>query len=124
MISVKDFGAVGDGVADDTAAFQGAIDATADGTVIEVPAGRYRVADSFMTAKEPCALIYRAGPAPSDFPYIHVRPEGGILRNGLNIYPWSERRAHIGFILQFGRWRWRWRYSFLARRVFSSWGRH
>ncbi|MGC4074855.1 MAG: glycosyl hydrolase family 28-related protein [Nibricoccus sp.] len=40
--NVKDFGAVGDGEADDTAAFQKAIDATGRGAVL-VPAGRYKI---------------------------------------------------------------------------------
>lgn len=42
MISVKNFGAVGDGVKDDTAAFQAAQDA-AHGDFVEVPPGRYCV---------------------------------------------------------------------------------
>lgn len=49
FVSVKDFGAVGDGVADDTAAIQAAIDAgktyltTTSGREIYFPAGRYKV---------------------------------------------------------------------------------
>ena len=37
VVSVKDFGAVGDGVTDDTAAIQAALDAAADGSVILFP---------------------------------------------------------------------------------------
>jgi polygalacturonase len=49
--SVKDYGAVGDGVADDTASIQGAIDAcdAAGGGVVYVPAGTYLVSQLTMT---------------------------------------------------------------------------
>lgn len=50
--SVKDFGAVGDGVADDTAAIQAALDA---GGEVYFPAGRYKVT-SQLTATKPCTI--------------------------------------------------------------------
>ena len=45
VVSVKDFGAVGDGVADDTAAIQAAIDAVyaAGGGTIDIPPGVYNI---------------------------------------------------------------------------------
>lgn len=43
MVSVKDFGAVGDGVTDDTAAFQLAIAAAGIGRNIFVPRGKYKI---------------------------------------------------------------------------------
>jgi hypothetical protein len=44
VVNVRDFGAVGDGVADDTAAFQKAIEASAKkGLQVFVPPGRYRI---------------------------------------------------------------------------------
>ncbi len=43
-LNVRDFGAVGDGAADDTAAFQKALDAAAEGrAIVRVPAGAYGV---------------------------------------------------------------------------------
>ena len=47
VVSVKDFGAVGDGVADDTAAIQAAINAKASsGGAINFPAGTYKITSS------------------------------------------------------------------------------
>ena len=73
IVSVKDFGAVGDGVADDTAAFLAAIatiparlsitiapDGTpsaASKTVIDVPSGIYKISQKLLfTDKAPCLL--------------------------------------------------------------------
>ena len=48
VVSVRDFGAVGDGVTDDTAAIQAAIDyiETLNGGVIEVPRGAFRISST------------------------------------------------------------------------------
>ena len=40
-VSVKTYGAIGDGVRDDTAAFQRAVSSAGSGGVVEVPAGTY-----------------------------------------------------------------------------------
>lgn len=49
LVSVSDYGAVGDGTADDTAAIQDAIDATiANGGKLWLPKGRYRVTDTLL----------------------------------------------------------------------------
>jgi hypothetical protein len=50
-VSVKDFGAVGDGVTDDTAAIQAAIDASHSGQQILVPAGKYLITSSILLNK-------------------------------------------------------------------------
>ncbi|RPI96599.1 MAG: hypothetical protein EHM39_10720, partial [Chloroflexi bacterium] len=43
--SVREFGAVGDGIADDTAAIQAAVNA---GGVVYIPAGIYRISSSIV----------------------------------------------------------------------------
>jgi hypothetical protein len=48
VVSVKDFGAVGNGVADDTAAFQAAINAS---STVFVPAGNYKITQKFTITK-------------------------------------------------------------------------
>lgn len=55
VVNVKDFGAVGDGVTNDTAAIQAAIDyagtAAGFGRVVFIPAGRYRVTSTIYIRK-------------------------------------------------------------------------
>jgi hypothetical protein len=46
FVSVKDFGAVGDGVADDTAAIQAALDSLVSGGSVFLPIGTYRITAS------------------------------------------------------------------------------
>lgn len=58
FVSVKDFGAVGDGVTDDTAAIQAAINAASAGDVVSLSGGTYRV-DSTITLKSD--LTFRDG---------------------------------------------------------------
>lgn len=43
VVSVKDFGAVGDAVTDDTAAIQNALNNSPSGSIVMLPVGRYRV---------------------------------------------------------------------------------
>ena len=63
VTNVKDFGAIGDGVADDTQAFRAAITATVRGAV-EVPLGRYKITDFVRIEK--CGVVLRgAGPTKS-----------------------------------------------------------
>jgi hypothetical protein len=57
-VSVKDFGAVGDGAADDTAAIQAAIDSLTNGGTVYFPSGTYRVTAS-ITAND--AVIHMVG---------------------------------------------------------------
>jgi hypothetical protein len=54
VVNVKDFGAIGDGIADDTAAIQAAINAanSKGGALIEIPAGTYKLS-SALTITQP-----------------------------------------------------------------------
>jgi Endopolygalacturonase len=60
-ISVKDFGAVGDGVTDDTAAIQAAIDAVygMGGGRLLFPSGTYKVSASSLTLRDKVQLSWR-----------------------------------------------------------------
>ncbi|HYN03608.1 MAG TPA: glycosyl hydrolase family 28-related protein, partial [Vicinamibacteria bacterium] len=59
VANVRDFGARGDGVADDTQAFQAAIRATAQGAIL-VPAGRYTITD-LVTIDKPNLVLRGEG---------------------------------------------------------------
>jgi hypothetical protein len=59
VANVKDFGAKGDGLADDTAAFRSAIKAASNGAVL-VPAGRYKITD-FITIDKSNLVLRGAG---------------------------------------------------------------
>jgi hypothetical protein len=49
--NVRDYGAVGDGKADDTAAIQAAIDAAPAGDVVAIPRGKYRITGTLVVPK-------------------------------------------------------------------------
>lgn len=92
-VDVKSFGAVGDGVADDTAAFQKAIEA-AKGKVIRVPAGRYLITD-FLTIRDSGTVLQGASPEESVLvfttPLNTIKPNWGATTTGdrTSNYSWS-----------------------------------
>lgn len=59
-VSVKDFGAVGDGVADDTAAIQAALDAAPEGSAVYFPNGTYIISSALIVDK--AITLYGDGP--------------------------------------------------------------
>ena len=93
QVSVKDFGAVGDGKADDTAAFRRAI-AGARGKVIGVPAGRYVITD-FLYIRSSGTCLKGAGPDKSVLyfptPLNEIKPNWGATTSGRKTsnYSWS-----------------------------------
>ena len=50
---------------------------------------------------------------------IHIRPEGTATRQGLNLYPWSDRNSRGG-LLRIGNFIVRLRWSRQARRFFGG----
>jgi len=92
-VSVKDFGARGDGETDDTAAFLKAL-ATVKSGAIEVPAGRYRITD-MLEIKRSHIVLRGAGPDKSILffpkPLNEIKPNWGATTAGLRTseYSWS-----------------------------------
>ena len=82
ILNVKDFGAKGDGLKDDTAAIQKALDKdTGGGRIVYLPAGTYRVSDGLKWPQgkgdHPPGPIPRKGGSPPDRCRARVRrPEG------------------------------------------------
>jgi hypothetical protein len=91
--NVKAFGAVGDGFADDTAAFQKAIDAS-KGKVIRIPPGRYKITD-FLTISGSGTVMQGAGAEESvlffPIPLNTIKPNWGATTTGerTSNYSWS-----------------------------------
>lgn len=85
IFRVRQFGAVGDGVTKDTAAFQKALDACAGGggTVL-VPAGKYLIGSIQLHGRTTLVLEKGAelvgSPDPDDYPLISVRYEGEMVQ--------------------------------------------
>jgi len=102
-VNVKDFGAVGDGAADDTAAFQRAVQEAA-GKVIFIPPGRYVVTD-IIELRASNTVLRGAGPqqtvidAPK--PLEKIRSNMGATTSGqpTSNYSWSG-----GIFWARGRW--------------------
>jgi polygalacturonase len=67
FVNVKDFGAIGDGVTDDTAAIRAAADAVAPGGTIYFPSGTYFVGDCWSDNSR--ANAHWTGARPADVPH-------------------------------------------------------
>ncbi|WP_309380862.1 glycosyl hydrolase family 28-related protein [Cerasicoccus frondis] len=103
VCSVKDFGAKGDGVHDDTQAFIDAIAAT-DAGVIEIPAGRYVILD-IIWIRKPNVVLRGAGPDQTilycPLPLETVKPHPSKTGSGESVseYSWAG-----GFLWMEGRY--------------------
>ena len=92
-VSVKEFGAKGDGQTDDTAAFLKAL-ATVKNGAIEVPPGRYRITD-ILEIKRSRIVLRGAGPGKSVLvfpkPLNDIKPNWGATTAGrpTSNYSWS-----------------------------------
>jgi hypothetical protein len=92
-VSVKDFGAKGDGLTDDSQAFLAALEKVHNGA-IEVPAGRYRITRG-LEINRPNVVLRGAGPDKSILlfptPLNDIKPNWGATTTGRRTsnYSWS-----------------------------------
>lgn len=93
QVSVRDFGAVGDGRTDDTAAFRDCI-RNSPGKVISVPAGTYLIVDT-LVLDQSGTVLQGAGPDKSrlkfTIPLNDIQPNWGATTTGKRTsnYSWS-----------------------------------
>jgi len=94
VVNVKDFGAVGDGVTDDSSAFQAAVTATVDGTspIIFIPTGSYEGALAGIAVGTRNVIWTELG----DITYTTSRPPGTFL---FSSYLGDARAASVGSVL-------------------------
>lgn len=71
FISVKDFGAVGDGVTDDTTAIQAAISAVStNGGIVNFPAGSYKITSTIRISNNHIYLVGEGGTVDGNVVYV------------------------------------------------------
>ena len=113
VTNVKDFGAVGDGEADDTDALQAALSSLTNGGELYFPAGTYQISDTLevlanttvtmssavivnQTTANKC--IFRA----TEQPAIHLNINGGLLvGEGTWSAEWTGNSGHDDVAIQF-----------------------
>jgi hypothetical protein len=102
-VSVLDFGAVGDGVTDDTAAIQAAVDAA---SIVIVPSGTYRVDGCIMLSADyktlllHGALIRKTAYSASTRPVVRIKGNYCSIQGiGPAATIWSENAAPDGVLL-------------------------
>ena len=80
-VSVKDFNAVGDGVTDDTAAIQSAIDAaeTIGGSIVLFPEGTYLISDT-ITVDDVSVILMGVGAIIEQMFTTDVAPKGSVIK--------------------------------------------
>lgn len=103
--SVRDFGARGDGQADDTAAFKEALEKTREGAIL-VPPGRYVITD-FLTIGRSGVVLRGAGPAKTTLffpkPLNDIKPNWGATTSGQRTSNYSWDFGYVVIQSNFGR---------------------
>ena len=93
VANVKTFGAKGDGNADDTAAFQKAIEAS-KGKILSIPPGRYLITD-FLTIRDSGTVLQGAGAEKSvlffPIPLNTIKPNWGATTTGQRTSNYSSQ---------------------------------
>lgn len=79
VVNIKDYGAVGDGTADDTAAIQAAIDSGAGGLSVFIAPGTYKITSTIYLRRNKVRL-FGAGPGVSMIQFVNA--SGGIAFSG------------------------------------------
>lgn len=100
--SVKSYGAVGDGISDDTDAFNSAIsEAMLDGVALKIPSGTYLLSSSLNIDIPTAKNLAIFGDAPSTTILKWVGGSAGIKVGTAGVQEWQANSVHIsGLMLQ------------------------
>ncbi len=96
-LNVMDFGAKADGVTDDTAAIQSAINVCPSGGRVMVPAGTYLIrplvlkSDLTLNLKE--GAVLKADPVEEHYPLLPGEPEDGVTGANVQVNSWEGSPA-------------------------------
>ena len=101
FVNVKDFGAKGDGIADDTVAIQNALDSAINGDTVLIPQGNYKTTSSLWIKKDGITLKgYGATIDYLGIKYDSTVPQGSKAVLAVDYTTYNNNRYHKNIVIE------------------------